>query len=78
MNHPSMIQTSRIQLRPWRDDDLAAFAAMNADPRVMEFLPGPVDRVASDERVAQIREHFSRHGFGFWAVNRRDGAGAES
>src|SRR5437762_123061 len=63
-----MIETSRLHLRPWRDQDLPAFAALNADARVMEFLPSPLTRPESDARAASIREHFDRHGFGLWAV----------
>lgn len=62
------IRTPRLALRPWRDEDLAPFAAMNADPRVMEFFPRPLDRAESDAAVARIRDHFARHGFGLWAV----------
>jgi RimJ/RimL family protein N-acetyltransferase len=62
------IHTHRLYLRLWRDEDLPAFNAMNADPRVMEFFPKPLDRAESDARVARIREHFARRGFGLWAV----------
>jgi RimJ/RimL family protein N-acetyltransferase len=62
------IRTTRLRLRGWRDEDLAPFAAMNADPAVMEFFPRPLDRAESDAAVARIREHFARHGFGLWAV----------
>jgi RimJ/RimL family protein N-acetyltransferase len=62
------LQTSRLLLRTWRDEDLAPFAAMNADPRVMEFFPRPLDRAESNAAVGRIREHFARHGFGLWAV----------
>ena len=31
------IETVRLRLRPWRDEDVDAWAAMNADPRVTEF-----------------------------------------
>jgi ribosomal-protein-alanine N-acetyltransferase len=44
------------------------FAALNADPRVMEFLPGTLDRAESDSLAARIGDHFERHGFGLWAV----------
>jgi RimJ/RimL family protein N-acetyltransferase len=64
-----MIQTQRLHLRLWRDKDLPAFAAMNADPRVMEFFPRPLDRDESNARAVRIREHFARHGFGLWAVD---------
>ena len=62
------LYTPRLRLRPWRDDDLPAFAALNADPRVMEFFAKPLDRAESDAMVARVRGHFARHGFGFWAV----------
>src|SRR5204862_452292 len=45
-----------------------AFAAMGADPRVMEFLPKWLAREEADAMAARIRGHFERHGFGFWAV----------
>jgi ribosomal-protein-alanine N-acetyltransferase len=62
------LHTSRLHLRPWRDEDLAPFAAMNADPRVMEFFPKPLDRAESDALVARIRDHHAQHGFAQWAV----------
>jgi RimJ/RimL family protein N-acetyltransferase len=41
---------------------------MNADPRVMEFLPTPLTREKSDAMVARVEAHFEKHGFGLWAV----------
>ena len=68
MKLPIPIETPRLLLRPWRDDDLPAFAAMNADPRVMEFLGPLKTREESDASVARFSAHLARHGFGFWAV----------
>ena len=65
---PETIRTPRLHLRRWRDEDLPAFAAMNADPRVMEFFAAPLDRAESDALAARIRGHFDRRGFGLWAV----------
>jgi RimJ/RimL family protein N-acetyltransferase len=64
-----MITTPRLVLRPWRDSDLAPFAALNADLRVMEFFPKVLDRAESDAAAARIRDHFDRHGFGLWVVD---------
>ncbi|HEY2585219.1 MAG TPA: GNAT family N-acetyltransferase [Tepidisphaeraceae bacterium] len=66
-SHPTL-STPRLLLRPWRDEDLAAFAAMNADPRVMEFLPKILSPAESDALAQRIKEHFERRGFGLWAV----------
>lgn len=37
------ITTPRLLMRQWREEDLDPFAAMNADPKVMEFFPGTAD-----------------------------------
>jgi RimJ/RimL family protein N-acetyltransferase len=68
MTSPPTIHTHRLHLRLWRDEDLPAFAAMNADPRVMEFFPKPLDRAESDALAARIRDLLAQRGFGLWAV----------
>jgi RimJ/RimL family protein N-acetyltransferase len=68
MPEPLEIVTNRLRLRPWRDADLAPFAAMNADAEVMAHYPAPLARAASDAMVERIGAHFARHGFGLWAV----------
>jgi RimJ/RimL family protein N-acetyltransferase len=65
------LKTGRLILRPWRDDDLHAFAAMNADPRVMEFFPQTYTRAECEEGLASLRRHFAEHGFGLWALEHR-------
>jgi len=68
MTSAPTIHTPRLLLRPWRHDDLPAFAAINADPRVVEFLPKALGRAESDALAARIRDNFARRGFGLWAV----------
>jgi RimJ/RimL family protein N-acetyltransferase len=63
-----ILTTARLRLRQWREEDLAPFAALNADPQVMEFFPKVLTRVESDAVAGRIRDHFARHGFGLWAV----------
>jgi RimJ/RimL family protein N-acetyltransferase len=65
--HP-MLETRRLRLRAWSESDLAPFAVLNADPRVMEFFVKPLDRGESDALAGRIRDHFARHGFGVWAI----------
>ena len=62
-----ILTTARLRLRQWREDDLAPFAALNADPQVMEFFPKVLTRAESDAVAGRIRDHFARHGFGLWA-----------
>jgi RimJ/RimL family protein N-acetyltransferase len=62
------LRTERLLLRRWTDADRAPFAAMNADPRVMEHFPALMSREQSDRQVDRIEAGFAVHGFGLWAV----------
>lgn len=62
------MKTNRLHLRRWQEKDLAPFANMNADPRVMEFFPSTLTREQSDALVSKIEQHFEEHGFGLWCV----------
>ncbi len=62
------ITTERLVLRQWTDEDYAPFAALNADPRVMEFFPARLDRAASDAMAARCRGLIAGRGWGLWAV----------
>jgi ribosomal-protein-alanine N-acetyltransferase len=74
-SHASILtlSTERLILRAWCEEDLPAFAALNADPRVAEFLPTCLERTESDALAARIAAHFRRHGCGLWAVEVRGG-----
>jgi RimJ/RimL family protein N-acetyltransferase len=67
------IRTDRLLMRRWRDADRAPFAALNADPVVMEHFPAPLTRAESDAFVDRIEAHFDEHGYGLWALE--DGKG---
>jgi RimJ/RimL family protein N-acetyltransferase len=68
MTVPLELGTERLRLRRWLPADLAPFAALNADPQVMEHFGAPLSRPESDRLAARIQAHFDRHGFGLWAV----------
>jgi ribosomal-protein-alanine N-acetyltransferase len=60
--------TPRLRLRPWRESDLEPFAAMNADPRVMEHFPAPQPREESDAAARRIAAAIEARGWGLWAL----------
>jgi ribosomal-protein-alanine N-acetyltransferase len=62
------LTTMRLRLRRWRVGDAAEFAAMNADPHVMEHFPAPLSRAESAFMLEQIEAGFERNGFGIWAL----------
>lgn len=55
-------------MRRWQDRDRAPFAALNADPAVMEHFPRPLTRAESDDFVDRIEAAFDQRGWGLWAV----------
>ncbi|RIA34456.1 RimJ/RimL family protein N-acetyltransferase [Ectopseudomonas oleovorans] len=65
-------RTERLLLRAWRDSDLPALAALNADAEVMRYFPAPLNGEQSAQLLTRMREHLDEHGFGFWALERRD------
>jgi RimJ/RimL family protein N-acetyltransferase len=70
MSAPTL-STERLVLRAWRPADRAPFAALNADPEVMEHFPSVLSRDESDALVERIEADFQRERFGLWATEVR-------
>lgn len=71
----TIIETPRVRMREWRDTDSAPFFAINTDPEVMRHIRPVPNREESDAGIARQRQFQARHGFCFWALERKgDGA----
>ena len=70
MSKPSDVDivTPRLWLRRWRAEDLEPFAALNADPEVMEHFPSTLSREETAAAMGRVEKHFENQGYGFWAV----------
>jgi len=55
-------ETERLRLRQWLPTDREPFSALNADPRVMEFFPAPLDRAASDTMADRCESLIAERG----------------
>jgi RimJ/RimL family protein N-acetyltransferase len=64
-----VIRTKRLLLRQWRKEDREPFAALNADPVVMEHVPSTMSREASDAFVDFNIRTIDERGWGLWAVD---------
>lgn len=62
------LETDRLVLRPWREEDLPSIREINADPRVMEHFVAALTPDETDAMIRRVQDHFAEHGFGFWAV----------
>lgn len=67
------LETERLWLRAFREEDLDAYAAICADPEVMRYLgDGRVlSRADAWRQMALIIGHWTLRGYGLWAVEER-------
>ena len=65
------MKTRRLILRHWQNSDRQSFARLNADIRVMEFMPSVLSEQESHGLADRIEAHFREHGFGLYAAELR-------
>lgn len=66
-----ILQTSRLIIRNWRDNDRAIFHALNADPAVMQYFPTTLNRKEADLRFERLQTMITETGFGFYALEEK-------
>jgi RimJ/RimL family protein N-acetyltransferase len=69
-----VIETRRLQLRGFTNDDLNALAEIYADPDVMRYMPGgkPVPRERVAASLGRMMDYWQEHGFGLWAAEDKE------
>lgn len=69
---PIFLETERLQLRRFTDDDVENLVELDSDPEVMRFINGgrPTARAEiENELLPAILDHYERFaGYGFWAA----------
>ena len=67
------LETERLRLRMFRQEDLDAYASICADPDVMRYLGDgkTLTRGEAWRQMALIAGHWHLRGFGLWAVEER-------
>jgi RimJ/RimL family protein N-acetyltransferase len=66
-----VIETPRLVLRAFREEDRGPLAAINGDPRVYQWLGGPISREQSDAIIERVNAGIAARGFGFFAAERK-------
>lgn len=74
MSPATALETQRLLLRQWKDDDYEPFHEMNVALRVEHYYPPVLNRAASDAFIDRARELFDRHGWGVLVMERREDA----
>jgi RimJ/RimL family protein N-acetyltransferase len=62
------LTTDRLLMRAWKESDYEPFAALNADPAVMEHFPAPMTPEQSNTVADLFSEQLKERGFGLWAL----------
>ncbi|MBP1989590.1 GNAT family N-acetyltransferase [Paenibacillus eucommiae] len=63
------LETSRLQLRDWKESDLEPFSRLNEDEQVMRYFPKSLSPEETKVFYESIVSEFKECGFGFYAVD---------
>jgi RimJ/RimL family protein N-acetyltransferase len=65
------LETDRLKLRGWRNEDFDEYAELCADAEVMRFIGGKVDRLEAWRQFAFHVGHWELRGYGHWVVEEK-------
>lgn len=66
------LETERLRLRAFRQDDFDVYAEMQGDPDVVRYLTGtPMSRTDAWRHMSMVAGHWVLRGFGMWALEEK-------
>lgn len=66
-----VLQTARLQLREFVQQDADALALVLSDPETMRYYPVPYDRAGVEQWIERNRRRYRGDGVGLWAMEFR-------
>jgi RimJ/RimL family protein N-acetyltransferase len=67
------LETERLRLRQWRDEDIGPFADFCASEATARFVGGACGRDDAWRRMAMFLGHWSLRGYGNWVIEEKAG-----
>jgi RimJ/RimL family protein N-acetyltransferase len=67
-----IIETERLILRTWSNDDLHALYSINQDLKVMKYFPSLQSLDATKNFIDKMKFHFEKYGYSLYATIRKD------
>jgi RimJ/RimL family protein N-acetyltransferase len=65
------LETERLRLRAWREEDLEPYALFCANDATARFLGGTCNREDAWRRIAMLVGHWALRGYGNWAIEEK-------
>lgn len=62
-----LIETERLILRPWTEDDIPIFLSIHQNPSMMQYLAGPRTIEESSAFILKSQRQIQVFGYGRWA-----------
>lgn len=67
-----IIETDRLILRTWKKEDADSYCRINQDPKVIEFLRGPLSTGEVNDFIVAVNIHQEKHGYSLWAAELKE------
>lgn len=68
----TIIETERLILRTWRKEDAQTYFQINEDPKVAEFVRGPLTMEQINDFITAVNKQQEKHGYTLWAVQLKE------
>jgi len=65
------VETPRLRMRRYVEDDAGLVHAMMSDPTVMQYFPAPFDLERARALIAYVLNSYESHGYSFLALERK-------
>lgn len=63
-----ILETDRLYLRQYKNDDFSFLHAIFSDPETMEYYPAPFSIQKTNDWIERNQDRYKSDGFGLWAV----------
>ena len=73
-----VLETERLRLRGFREEDLDRFAEFCASEALTRFVGGTSDRRGTWRRIAAYLGHWALRGYGHWAIEEKASGGSSA
>lgn len=72
INNMKILETERLILRTWKEEDAVDYFNINQDPKVIEFLRGPLTMEQVNDFIPAANSHGEKYGYTLWAVELKE------